>query len=139
MSAPAKPPICDGLRKKAHASLFGVAAMISAPITTRHDPMRLLSATTFLTWFALACAAGAAPVPQQVDIPAGDITLHAQLYKPEGAGPFPVVIALHGCGGLSTSSEGVLPRYRDWAEQLLKAKHAVLLPDSFGSRELGPQ
>ena len=49
------------------------------------------------------------------------------------------MIALHGCGGLSTSSEAVQPRYRDWAEQLLKANHAVLLPDSFGSRELGPQ
>ena len=33
----------------------------------------------------------------------------------------------------------VLPRYRDWAEQLLKAGYAVLLPDSYGSRELGPQ
>ena len=36
-------------------------------------------------------------------------------------------------------SESVLPRYRDWAEQLLKTGHAVLLPDSYGSRELGPQ
>src|SRR5204863_17089 len=27
----------------------------------------------------------------------------------------------------------------DWAEQLLKAGTAVLLPDSYGSRELGPQ
>jgi dienelactone hydrolase len=101
--------------------------------------MRLLSATTFLTWLAAACAADAAPAPQLVDIPAGNITLHAQLFKPEGAGPFPVVIALHGCGGLSTSSEAVQLHYRDWAEQLLKTKHAVLLPDSFGSRELGPQ
>ena len=33
----------------------------------------------------------------------------------------------------------VQPRYRDWAEQLLKAGNAVLLPDSYGSRELGPQ
>ena len=32
-----------------------------------------------------------------------------------------------------------MPRYRDWAEQLLKAGYAVLLPDSYGSRELGPQ
>jgi dienelactone hydrolase len=49
------------------------------------------------------------------------------------------VIALHGCGGLGGHSESVLPRYRDWAEQLLKSGHAVLLPDSYGSRELGPQ
>jgi dienelactone hydrolase len=79
------------------------------------------------------------PAPRQVDIASGDGTLHAQLYKPEGDGPFPVVIALHGCGGLAGRSEPVLQRYRDWAEQLVRTGSAVLLPDSFGSRELGPQ
>ena len=74
-----------------------------------------------------------------VDIPADNLTLHAQLYKPEGDGPFPTVIALHGCGGLGGHSEPILPRYSDWAEQLLKKGNAVLLPDSYGSRELGPQ
>src|ERR1700730_14084875 len=103
--------------------------------------MRPLSAILFLTLFAVSFAATAAPLPapHQVDIPAANLTLHAQLYKPEGDGPFPTVIALHGCGGLGGHSEPVLPRYRDWAEQLLKAGHAVLLPDSYGSRELGPQ
>jgi dienelactone hydrolase len=103
--------------------------------------MRALSVITFLTLFAVAPAADAAPLPapHQVDIPSGSATLHAQLYKPDGDGPYPVVIALHGCGGLSGHSEPVLPRYRDWAEQLLKAGSAVLLPDSYGSRELGPQ
>jgi dienelactone hydrolase len=103
--------------------------------------MRLLSATTFLTLFAVTSVADAAtlPSPQRVDVPSGTTTLHAQLYKPDGHGPFPTVIALHGCGGLAGQSEPVLPRYRDWAEQLLKTGHAVLLPDSYGSRELGPQ
>jgi len=101
--------------------------------------MRLLSAIAFLTSFAVAFAAQAAPLPRQVDIPSGNGVLHAQLYKPDGNGPFPVVIALHGCGGLAGRSEPVLARYRDWAEQLLKAGDAVLLPDSYGSRELGPQ
>jgi dienelactone hydrolase len=103
--------------------------------------MRLLSAIAFLTLLALAFAADAAPAPspRQVDIPLGSGTLHAQLYKPDGDGPFPVVIALHGCGGLAGHSEPVQPRYRDWAEQLLKAGNAVLLPDSYASRELGPQ
>jgi dienelactone hydrolase len=104
-----------------------------------HSQMRVLSATTFLTWFAMACAADAAPAPQAVDIPSGPTTLHAQLYKPEGNGPFPVVIALHGCGGLGAHADAVQPRYRDWAEKLLKSGHAVLWPDSYGSRELGPQ
>src|SRR3954447_25349124 len=103
--------------------------------------MRLLSAIAFLTLLTLAFAADAAPTPspRQIDIPLSSGTLHAQLYKPDGDGPFPVVIALHGCGGLAGPSDPVQPRYRDWAEQLLKTGHAVLLPDSYGSRELGPQ
>src|SRR3981189_3525554 len=105
------------------------------------SPMRPLSAIAFLTLFAVAFAADAAPLPspRQVDIPLGSGTLHAQLYKPDGDGPFPVVIALHGCGGVAGHSEPILPRYREWAERLLKEGSAVLLPDSYGSRELGPQ
>jgi dienelactone hydrolase len=103
--------------------------------------MRPLSAIAFLTLFAVAAAARAAPLPapKQVDIPFDKGVLHAQLYKPDGDGPFPAVIALHGCGGLAGHAEPVAPRYRDWAEQLLKDGKAVLLPDSYGSRELGPQ
>src|SRR6267378_7695989 len=103
--------------------------------------MRLLPAATFLTLFAVASAADAAPLPSphQVDISLGNSTLRAQLYKPDGDGPFPTVIALHGCGGLGGHSEPVQSRYRDWAEQLVKDGQAVLLPDSYGSRELGPQ
>jgi dienelactone hydrolase len=103
--------------------------------------MQVLSVILFLTLFGVACPADAAPLPApvQVEILSGTAILHAQLYKPDGDGPFPVVIALHGCGGLAGPSEPVQPRYRDWAEQLLKTGHAVLLPDSYGSRELGPQ
>jgi dienelactone hydrolase len=88
-------------------------------------------------------AASAAPAtalaPHQVEIPSKGGTLRAELYKPHGAGPFPTVIGLHGCGGLSDHSEPVLPRYRAWAERLVKKGTAVLLPDSYGSRGLGPQ
>jgi dienelactone hydrolase len=103
--------------------------------------LRLLPAPAFAMLFALVSAAQGAslPAPNQVEIPYSGGTLHAQLYKPDGDGPFPTVIALHGCGGLSGHSEPVLPRYRDWAEHLLQGGQAVLLPDSYGSRELGPQ
>lgn len=104
---------------------------------SRQTPMRLRLTALILT--LLMPAAHAAPVPQQVDIPMASGVLHAQLYKPAGEGPFPTVIALHGCGGLASHSDPVLPRYRAWAERLLKAGHAVLLPDSYGSRDLGPQ
>src|SRR5476649_336543 len=71
--------------------------------------MRLLSVMTILTLSAAACAADAAPLPapHQVDIPLASGVLHAQLYKPDGDGPFPIVIALHGCGGLAGRSEQV--------------------------------
>jgi len=76
--------------------------------------MRLLSAAAFLTLFGLTVVAEAAPLPSphQVEIPFSSGTLHAQLYKPDGDGPFPVVIALHGCGGLADQSEPVQRRYR---------------------------
>ena len=103
--------------------------------------MRYFSIIAFaflaVTCFAVSLPAHAAP--QAIEIPSGAAVLHAQLYKPEGDGPFPVVIAMHGCGGLGGRSEPVQVRYRDWAEQLLKDGKAVLFPDSYGSRELGPQ
>ena len=104
--------------------------------------MRLLSAVVLAIVLSAAVAADAAPAiapPQAIDIPQGSGTLRALLYKPDGDGPFPTVIAMHGCDGLTERPEAIQPRYRDWAEHLLKAGHAVLLPDSYGSRELGPQ
>lgn len=103
--------------------------------------MRFLSALTTAIVLAASCAAEAAPLPtpQQIDISRPSGGLHALLYKPDGEGPFPAVIALHGCGGLAAHAEQIQPRYRDWAEQLLRAGNAVLLPDSYGSRQVGPQ
>jgi dienelactone hydrolase len=103
--------------------------------------MRCSSLIIVLALLAVTSPAHAAPLPgpQAVEIPSGTAVLHAQLYKPEGDGPFPVVIALHGCGGLGGHSEPIQVRYRDWAEELLKDRKAVLFPDSYGSRELGPQ
>ena len=101
--------------------------------------MRALAAIAGLTLLVVGPLTRAAPAPQQVDIASSSGTLRAELYKPEGDGPFPTVIALHGCGGLAGHSEPVLPRYRDWAEKLVKNGRAVLLPDSYGSRGLGPQ
>ncbi|MGY8708563.1 dienelactone hydrolase family protein [Bradyrhizobium sp. 18BD] len=101
--------------------------------------MRLRLIALFLTLLMSAAHAAPETAPHQVEIPLASGTLHAQLFKPAGEGPFPTVIALHGCGGLGGHADPVLPRYRDWAERLLKAGNAVLLPDSYGSRELGPQ
>lgn len=60
----------------------------------------------------------------------------AQLLRPEGAGPFPTVVALHGCGGLLNRDDDLAKRETDWAKRLVRAGYAVLLPDSFTARGL---
>lgn len=60
--------------------------------------------------------------------PGGEpLELKAYLSKPEGDGPFPAVILLHGCSG-------VAPRSRMWAERLNGWGYATLIVDSFGPR-----
>ena len=98
---------------------------------------------------ALACAAGAAgaavaavgtPAPaERIDIPADNVTLHATLYRPDGDGPFPAVVALHDCGGIIHRPAAQAQLYSEWAKVLVAKGYAVLFPDSFGSRGLGPQ
>src|ERR1700678_2824078 len=101
---------------------FRRSRMVLSRIGAHFNAMRPLAAIAFLMLSAVVYAADAAPLPspRQVEIPLASGTLRAQLYKPDGDGPFPVVIALHGCGGLAGHSEPVLPRYRDWSEQLVK-------------------
>ncbi|MDU6240573.1 MAG: dienelactone hydrolase family protein, partial [Bradyrhizobium sp.] len=99
----------------------------------------LITVLSLLCAVITSAAAEPLPAPVAIEIPSAGYVLHAQLYRPSSAGPFPVVIALHGCGGLAGRSDPVLPRYRDWAEELVKDGKAVLLPDSYGSRGLGPQ
>lgn len=87
-----------------------------------------------------ATAAEPASLPEPdgtlITIPGPDITLKAVLYRPDGPGPFPAVVALHGCGGLSRPTAG---RDRAWAQHLTDSGFIVLFPDSFGSRHLGSQ
>lgn len=83
--------------------------------------------------------AAASPGPQQVEIREGKSPLKAYVYLPDGQGPFPIVVGMHGCEGLRNPSGAIGSRYRDWAERLGKAGFAVVYPDSYGSRDLGPQ
>jgi len=84
-------------------------------------------------------AAGRAAGAEQVDIPQPDTTLHGILFRPEGAGPFPGVVALHGCESLIDRSGKVAPQFAAWGERLAAAGLAAVFPDSFGSRGLRTQ
>ena len=97
--------------------------------------MRLLA---LLLLAAVVAPAGVAAA-EDVEIPHGEGRLKAVLLKPEGAGPFPAVVALHGCNGLRNSAGQIGTRYRDWGGRLVAQGFAVIYPDSFGSRGLGSQ
>src|SRR5689334_11218056 len=80
-----------------------------------------------------------APAAEPAESARDSGTPKALLFKPDGAGPFPVVVGLHSCAGLYDRGGAIAARYRDWAQHLMKAGFAVLYPDSYGSRGLGSQ
>jgi dienelactone hydrolase len=56
-------------------------------------------------------------------------TLTAELSTPRSAGPFPAVILLHGCGGISAN-------VKEWAVWFQHEGYAAFVLDSFGGRGL---
>ena len=55
------------------------------------------------------------------------LILAGELLKPDGDGPFPAVVFLHGCAGAG-------PRYDEWARHLLDWDYVVLQVDSLRPR-----
>jgi dienelactone hydrolase len=96
-------------------------------------------AAALATLLSLAPAVALAGGYERVRIPIDDGHLDAVLYRPDGPGPFPAVVALHGCGGLWREDGKLSTRHTDWGEQLVQAGLIVLIPDSYGSRKLGSQ
>jgi dienelactone hydrolase len=84
--------------------------------------------------FMMIMAATVAMAAERVTFAGEGLMLRAMLYRPNGPGPFPAVIALHGCAGLYGHDDSLSPRHADWAERLVAAGFIVLFPDSFGSR-----
>lgn len=77
---------------------------------------------------ALALGGCAEPLRVSTDA-AGGLPADApmELFKPQGEGPFPAVVVLHGCGGIAE-------RDRVWAKRLNGWGYAALTVDSFGPR-----
>ena len=84
-----------------------------------------------LCWLLAACAAtGSGPIVTT----AADGTeerIPAEIYKPEGPGPFPAVVMMHDCSGVGVNASGAPQR---WARELQAHGYVVIVPDSFGSR-----
>jgi dienelactone hydrolase len=87
----------------------------------------------------LAGGSARAGGPETVEFIDGELTLKAIFYKPDGAGPFPAVIAMHDCSGLTNPSGRVTSKYREWAQLLVRDGFVVLFPESYDSRGLSNQ
>jgi dienelactone hydrolase len=96
--------------------------------------LKALIAAAVMAWNSAAFAAA----PEPVEIANEPVALKGFLYRPEGKGPFPAIVAMHSCEGL-TAQAPISERYGDWGERLAAAGFVVLFPDSFGARGLGPQ
>jgi len=53
--------------------------------------------------------------------------IEGKLYKPDGGGPFPALVLLHGC-------QGVVRQTQTWAHWLRERGYVALVTDSFGPR-----
>src|SRR5712671_5966288 len=100
---------------------------------------RMMRLATVLMYLAIVIASETAGANESVEFTDAGMTLRGVLFKPQGAGPFPGVVALHGCGGLVNRSGKIVRRFQDWGDRLSAAGFAVVFPDSFTSRELPAQ
>jgi len=95
---------------------------------------------TVLAILSILLAAQPLAAQERVEIPQAEgKSLQGVLFAPQGTGPFPAVVALHGCGGLGNAGGSISARHKDWGRQLAAQGFIVLFPDSFGSRGLGSQ
>ena len=91
---------------------------------------RLTAFAAFVAILALARSTVSETVTFDV-VPAlsDSVTLSAELIKPEGAGPFPAVVLMHGCSGLWR------PWGDLWAGRLVRWGYVTVQVDSFGPRD----
>ena len=96
--------------------------------------MRRALAMLALLAVATGCAASTTGAPRAA-VPAADAALQATLrphdvvLTPDGPGPFPAVMVLHGCLGVRSKD-------RRWAEHLRDAGYVALVVDSMTGRGL---
>ena len=62
--------------------------------------------------------------------------LEGVLLQPEGTGPFPALVMLHGCSGLLTRTGSIQAKLGFWAEHLRGLGYVTLLVDSFTPRAI---
>jgi acetyl esterase/lipase len=124
------------LRRNPGQQILGL--IFSMPLWNRNHgcPMRFLLVLACLFFMASALAGLPAEIEFAASTPYNDkpVMLRAELYQPDGDGPYPAVILMHGCGGLQPPVRDAM---RTHAEYLVGHGFVALVLDSFGPRENG--
>lgn len=71
---------------------------------------------------------------EAVTLPNDKLQLAGRLYAPDGKGPFPAIVLLHGCSGMWGRDGEPTRHYEAWARHFQKRGFVALLLDSFGPR-----
>src|SRR6266498_742884 len=121
----------------------------------KFDPIRLAVVGLLGATLVYACASTSTPIGEAILIPwrpgnaaafqsgaaeergkkAANGSLPVNIYRPDGAGPFPFIVLLHGCGGLHREamwSAWVEP----WADVFRAHGVGTAVVDSFGPRRV---
>src|SRR5260370_13809872 len=97
----------------------------------------------FVALLAVSPACGDAAAQQKVQFSALDgkdgaapTELAGYLFRPNGPGPRPAIVFMHGCGGLfSRTTNAILSRETAWRQQLVDKGFVVLMVDGFTPRD----
>jgi dienelactone hydrolase len=92
----------------------------------------------FIALLAVSTVCGGAAAQQKVRFAAldGPTALDGYLFRPDGPGPHPAVVFMHGCGGLfSRTTNAIVSRETAWRQQLVDKGFAVLMVDGFTPRD----
>lgn len=110
------------------------------PITNNSSQLKFSSIQTSLPSTALKPIDATLPAliasPVSITNAQGQ-ALNAYVYKPKGNGPFPAVVALHGCSGLMTGTNHTIgSEFTYWGNLLSAEGYVVILVDSFSTRNI---
>lgn len=92
-----------------------------------------------ITLAFLAVFCHAARAAESIEIQTDNGPLTAAIYRPACEGPFPAVIAVHGCEGARHSGGTIAANMDQWGRLLANAGFVAVFPDSFTWRGLRPR
>jgi len=109
------------------------AALVCACAASSPSVASMMDASVSVPWRAGNTELFQVGMPEEKDARAAQGALPVRVYRPAGAGPFPFVVLLHGCGGLHHEA-----MWRSWVEPWaeLFREHGIgtAVVDSFSPR-----